>query len=184
MNEPSLVQLIEQFQQSSPDAAEELWRRYSPCIMRVVRRHLTRSLRRVSDTQDFVQAVWKTIFEHADRLAQFDSPDRLGAYLAQVAANKVVSASRAQGAQKRDDRRCESLGEPLADSLVSPDPSPSQHVMGRELYAEITGGLGTAHREIVDLRIDGNTCDQIAAQLGIHERTVRRVLDRLAEQRE
>jgi len=171
--------LIRQFGDRSPAAAEELWRQYRPSLMRVVRRHLTRSVRRVADSEDFAQAVWKSILENADRLPKLETPDALGAYLAAVATNKIASAARAQKALKRDVARCESL-ENQPTPLVSSDPSPSQQAVAHEHYVQLTDGLKTEYRRVVDLRLAGHTIDAIAEELGLNERTIRRVLDRLA----
>jgi RNA polymerase sigma factor (sigma-70 family) len=180
VDEADITDLIRQFCSRSPAAAEELWRRYRPSLMRVVRRHLTRSVRRVADSEDFAQAVWKSIIEQADQLPRLDTPEALGAYLAAMATNKIASAARAQKALKRDAARCESLDMLRQAPLASSDPSPSQQAVAQEHYARLTSGLGDAHRRIVDLRLAGHTMDDIAGQLGLNERTVRRVLDRLA----
>lgn len=180
MDEVDLNDLIRQFCNRSPTAAEELWHHYRPSLMRVVRRHLTRSVRRIADSEDFAQAVWKSMIEHADQLPRLETPEALGAYLAAVATNKIASAARAQRTLKRDTARCQSLEALQEMPLTSCDPSPSQEAVAHEQYEQLTSGLRFEHRRVVELRLTGHTIDEIAEQLGLNERTVRRVLDRLA----
>ena len=80
--------------EGSQDAGWKLVETYGPHILRVVRRSLSQDLRTKFDSIDFVQAVWASIFAEPTRLATFEQPEQLIAYLAAVARNKVVDEFR------------------------------------------------------------------------------------------
>ena len=60
--------------------------------------------------------------------------------------------------------------------LAARQPSPSEVAVAEELWARLLRGLPEHHRQILELRRDGNTHQQIADRLGLNERTVRRVI--------
>jgi RNA polymerase sigma factor (sigma-70 family) len=179
---PSIVLLMRDFLESSPEAADVLWQRFSPALLRIIRRHLQPQLRVVSDSEDFLQAVWKSIFEHRDRLLQFTTEGAVGAYLAGIAANKVCSATRFQLAAKRRTTRRDHSDRSTPEELIASDATPSQQVIATELKDRLRAGLTPQQRAMFDLRERGETLAEIALRLDVNERTVRRVFERLERQ--
>lgn len=176
----SISRIIAEIQQGSVDSAERLYREFQPLVLRVVRRHLSRDMRRISDSLDFSQIVWKTLFEHASRMPQFEDPQVIAAYIARVAANKVQGEMRAQLSLKRDVRRTPDALSSEVRSVESHDPTPSQSVMAKERLDTLCAGLNALQRQMVEQRVQGFHIDEIAQNFGISERTVRRVLKRLS----
>lgn len=179
MNDLTILTLVQKIRDREPDAADELVKRYRPVIMRVIRRRLGRQLRPMCDTEDFAQALWKSIFENAENLATFASDDALASYLCQIAVNKVASAARSNATLKRDVQRQAPLGNENQRQLFAADPTPSEAASGKELWEQLLDGLTPPQRRIAEMRIEGHTVDEIAAALGVNERTVRRALDRM-----
>lgn len=179
---PSILLLMRDFLESSPEAADVLWHRFSPALLRIIRRHLQPQLRVVSDSEDFLQAVWKSIFEHRDRLLQFTTEDAVGAYLAKIATNKVCSATRFQMADKRRMTRRDHSGSSTPEELMASDATPSEQVIATELKDRLRAGLTPQQQTMFDLRERGETLAEIADRLGVNERTVRRVFERLERQ--
>src|SRR4051812_35813356 len=85
------------------DAARELLGRYEAKVRLVVRRQLPRLLRSRFDSQDFLQSVWGSFFRRMRAgQAELDAPEKLIAFLARAARNKVIDEYRRASSQKHD----------------------------------------------------------------------------------
>ena len=175
-------QLLADLRDGSEEAAWQLIEQYGPHIHRVVRRHLNRRLRGKFDSVDFVQSVWASFFREPEQIQGFRSPEQIVAYLAAAARFKVVDETRRRlGTKKHDVMREESWSESKIEEQenVCVGPTPDDVAIAREAWNRLVGSETTRHREIVRLRIAGNTYGEIAQKLDIHERTARKVVDRL-----
>lgn len=179
----SFRDLMEQVKGGSDRAVERLLELYGDHIYRAVRRRLNQVLRSKFDSQDFVQAVWASFFAHRDDVVRFKTPEELIAFLARVASNKVIDECRHHmQTQKSNVNRERSLSREgdQAGSIPGNDPTPSEFAIANEQFARITEGQPSRYRKIVELRAHGETYEQIAAKLGVNEKTVRRVLKKLS----
>ena len=180
VEEDSFKALMHRVGQGSEDAERELLRRCGPHIRRIVRRHLHRELRSQFDSDDFVQSVWKAFYEHRSAIDRFEGQSSLVAFLARVASNKVIDACRRrlQKSKQHKNREC-SFENPELDShvLASPDPSPSEVAIAKEQFDSLV--KNDAHRLMLRLRASGKRFAEIATELNVSERTVRRVFDKL-----
>ena len=93
-----------------------------------------------------------------------NDPRHLGRLLAVMARNKVASAARREYRDKRDRRRTEGDDENLAGACA-PQATPSQIVAGRELL-EARGLFAADERKVADLRGQGFTWEEVAAEVG------------------
>lgn len=177
---------MEQIAAGSESAVEVLLSEYGDHLCRTVRRRLGRNLRSKFDTVDFVQAVWASFFHDRGQLAQFEDSRQLVAFLTQVANNKVVDECRHRQTQKADVGRECSLTDEAGQSVDVPgrDPTPSQVAIGHEAWEQMLADVPAEHREILELRVRGDTQDEIAGRLGVNEKTVRRVLSKLRHRAE
>ncbi|HAD57645.1 MAG TPA: hypothetical protein DCG12_00165 [Planctomycetaceae bacterium] len=181
------LNLTQQLRDGSAEAFQEVLEHFGPYVLRAVRRNLDRRLRSRFDSQDFAQAVWMTIHENRSRLAECESPDSMIALLVVIAQRKVRREFRKHlQAEKQNINREQSLHK---DSFVLPLPDhsaerPSQVVMAREQWEAMTANEPEKYRQIAQLRCDGLTLAEIAEEVGVNERTVRRVIQRLAEKLE
>jgi RNA polymerase sigma factor (sigma-70 family) len=76
----------------------------------------------------------------------------------------------------------ESLGDTSGEEdagLPSPDPRPSQIAVAREQWFKLLENEPPRHQRMIQMRYEGATAREIAARLGVHEGTVRRVLRRI-----
>jgi DNA-binding CsgD family transcriptional regulator len=71
---------------------------------------------------------------------------------------------------------------PRTDSLCSRDPTPSQYASLRERWNKVMAQASERDRQILRLRLEGDTLDMIGNKLQIHKMTVRRAIYRLIEQ--
>lgn len=173
--------VIEQVCSGSHEAAWTLIERFGPHIKRVVRRRLSAQMRSKFDSADFVQMVWTSFFEHPQKIARFEQPEQLIGFLARVALNKVVDASRQNECAKHNVRKEQPLQTP--GSSETPDrraDTPSQIAIARERWSDMVSHLSERDRRILEHRMSGATFVEIGRQLGMHERTVRHIVSELA----
>jgi RNA polymerase sigma factor (sigma-70 family) len=175
--------LIQRMRDGSEEAARELYVRYGGHIRRIVRRTPNKKLRSTSDSSAFVQAVWATFF--ADQHSpQLDNPEAFKAFLGQVARNKVVEVFRQRHTEKYNIDREHSLDGSAAcqaTRVPAPQPTPSQVAVAKERWNEMVNQLPAHQQGILDLARQGDNYKEIAAKLGVNERTVRRVISKLAK---
>jgi RNA polymerase sigma-70 factor (ECF subfamily) len=175
--------LVRRVRSGDEQAAAELVRRYESTIRLVVRRRLTDPrMRRLFDSMDICQSVMGTFFAGA-AAGQFelDTPEHLLKLLATMARNKLTSHARKQQAARRRPPRSSSSRSSDAQQVVDPSPGPSQIVAAEELQQEILRKLSPEERRIADLRADGRSWEEIAAQLGSSAAAVRMQLNRAIE---
>jgi RNA polymerase sigma-70 factor (ECF subfamily) len=176
--------LIENLEHQQEEAVQEIVERYADHILRVVRRHLNQKLRVRFDSEDFLQAVWATLFVKPSAFRHIETESQLVAFLAQIAFHKVIDARRANTqTQRRDVQREISLDQ--SDSSVNLAPAnlatPSAYLIADEELQKIQAEIPQKLQWMLECRLRGMTFEAIAEQAGVHERTVRRVFDRLRQ---
>lgn len=178
-----LQELLRRIRQGSQEAVQELYDRYSHHVLRVVRRKLDQKLRAKYDSADFTQAVWASFFVQPRHQFRFQRPEELIAFLAELARNKLVDVQRQRyGTCKYDINRERSLEGSAAlrsRDVADRQPSPSQIVMAEDTWEQLLAGLSPRDRRILELLRDGCTHEEAARQVGVHEKTVQRLLRRL-----
>ena len=136
------------------------------------------------DSLDFVQLVWQSFFRRPTNLHRFDKPEQLIAFLVAMARNKVgMEARRRFAGQKYDVNReigIDQVESDMAEQLTSRDPEPVAVAIARERWETLLRNQPPHYRRIVQLRLEGNTLQQIADSLQLDESTVRRFLKRLS----
>lgn len=181
--DPAFIRLLQQVLDGSEQATCELVRTYGPWVARTIRRKLDRQMRGKFDSDDFTQVVWANFFAHPSRWSDFRHPKQLIALLQRMARNKVVDEHRRRMATRkysvRRERPLQSLNGEQRDWLRSNDPTPSQLAVARERWHGLLRGQPRLYREIARLKLLGMTNRAVAEKLGISEKTVQRVLQRL-----
>ena len=172
-------------------AAGELWNHCEPEIRRTLRVRLWQSgLRGRQETEDRLQSVALLFFDRLDRgklderLDRLESPEELLNLLRQMAQGKFVDWIRRRSAQRRGERRKQSLEagdfEPAADETRA-----SQALQHEELVQQGLALLDGNEQQIAELLRTGHNWQQIADQLGTTREAVRkqfyRAVDRLKE---
>lgn len=165
-NTSSFAEFVRRIRTGDGQAAEELVRKYERLVRREVRLRLEDDrLERLFDSMDVCQSVLKSFFLRS-AAGQYDltDPGQLVGLLVSMARNKLASAARREYRQKRDNRRI-AQGDALA-VVASADPSPSRVMAGRELLDEVRSRLSEEEQAIAELRSQGLTWEEIAAQKG------------------
>jgi RNA polymerase sigma factor (sigma-70 family) len=171
----------------SEAAVWELLDRYSKNILRTVRRHLPTEIRSKVDSVDIVQSVWKSLLKKGPRLDELATADQLFAYVASMARLKVYETHRHFTKQAKADVRRE-VRQTGAIHAEGPRPgetrepvdrranTPSAIIQAQENWECAAKRLGTRVEQVVELRLQGATLDEIAEQMTLSKSTVRRLL--------
>jgi RNA polymerase sigma factor (sigma-70 family) len=148
-------------------ALDELIDRYAPVIRLEARMRLrSPHLRTVLDSMDICQSVLKSFFLRVvDGQFDIDRPEDLKRLLVQMACNKSLEHVRHEYAQRRDARRSVPLGED-AHLLADTEADPSTQVEWRELLLRGRQLLTPDEQRVADLRIAGQSWDDIAHAFG------------------
>ena len=169
----------------SEAAAAALISEFGPHVYRVIRRRLDMRLRVKLDSEDICQLVWASFFRYPERMERFSQTRQLVHFLSAVARNKVIEGVRKYWqTQKHDLSREVSLMDSRTPISITERriKSPSQLAIAKERYDHMIDGLSRRNQRILGLRIAGATYVQIATELGLHERTVRKVVAELKRQ--
>jgi hypothetical protein len=97
--------------------------------------------------------------------------------LGSMVRHKAAAEARRQNAQCRDQRRNEADDAAVQEALT-PEPSPSRIVAGRELLQQFRQRLSEQERQLADLRGQGREWNDIAAELGESAEALRKRLER------
>jgi RNA polymerase sigma factor (sigma-70 family) len=174
--------LLRQLQEGSHEAARELAETYAEHVLRCVRARLPRKLRSQYDSIDFVQLVWKSVFTEPDKLAKLRDADQFVRFLAGIARNKVALADRQLQTLKKDVDREVRLDAQCPDAgphPVSRDPSPSATAVFHEHWDDLVQQQTLRDGQVVEMRYEGSTFDEIAENLDIDEATARKIIRRI-----
>jgi RNA polymerase sigma factor (sigma-70 family) len=169
--------LLEQARCGSRDALQNLFDHYCAAVLFVVRRRLHMPLRRLLDSVDIMQEVQLTLTEQPVPADALESPRAFMRFVCGIAKHKLADARRYHAAERRSLQREVPLDSVPADDLPAVDPC--QELDEVETWQRLEQELPPVYRAIVRLRRAGKTQVEIAAHLGIGERTVRRVLSKL-----
>ena len=111
---------------------------------------------------------------------ELECTENLIGFLARAARNKVIDEYRRASSRKQDMRREESMWEGGEQrDLADDSATPSEVAEAGEAFDRLRELLPEDRRSVLDLKADGLTTIEIAAKLGIGERTVRRVIEYL-----
>ena len=173
-------------------AAQPLWERYFPRLVRLARQKL-RAGRRSGTDADAEDAALSAFDSFCDgaargRFPRLDDRDDLWRLLVTLTTHKVTDHARHHGRQKRGGGRIldeaaldgpRPGGGPAGlDAFVGAEPTPSFAALVAEQSRRLLEGLGEESlRRIALLKMEGYTRDEIAARLGCARRTVARRLE-------
>lgn len=183
-NNDSFNDLLKRAKAGDEAAIREFLSRFEQEVQTMVRARLPRKLRTRFDSTDFVQSVWQSFFVDAGRDSpEFDNLEHFRGFLFGMVRNKVHEQHRRlTRTGKYDMAREEPLyvrrgNREMLREVASPEPTPSQNIQANDRMAQLTAGRSPREVEVLTLRRQGLTFAEIATRTGIHERTVRRVIE-------
>jgi RNA polymerase sigma-70 factor (ECF subfamily) len=126
-----------------------------------------------------VQSVWADVlqdFRESGR--RFTSADHLRNFLVLVTRHRLTDRIRRYHRVMEYE---ESLASAAPEDIpASREPRPSQLVQADELWQRMLALCPPEYHELLQLKRQGLSLDEIAAQTGLHEGSVRRILRKLA----
>jgi DNA-directed RNA polymerase specialized sigma24 family protein len=191
----SVTQWIGDLKAGGDSAAQHLWERYFDRLVHLARARL-RSARRagaIEDEEDAALSAFDSFCRGATqgRFPQLADRDDLWGLLVVITVRKVFGQLERQGAQKRGGGRLAGesalIGTDASDAagldrLAGHEPSPELAALVVDEYRRLRDRLRTdALRQVLDLRLEGYTREEIAERLGCAERAVKRKLDVIRE---
>jgi RNA polymerase sigma-70 factor (ECF subfamily) len=175
----SLAALLEKLNSGEHAAAEQVFLTYEPYLRKVVRRLLPVELRAKFDSIDVVQSMYVDVLvAFREGGMRFSTVGQLRAFLVKAARNRFIDRVRKyQTAARREQGR---ENHELDCFPCSAQPRPSEIAVAEELWQRLMALCPEEHQGLLRLRRQGATASEIAAQLGLHEDSVRRVLRELS----
>ena len=187
-NDQEFAILMERLRNGSEEAGRELFERYGTHILFVVREKMHGKLRPLFDSMDFSQDVWASFFALPHGQYKFSSPKDLIGFLVKIARHKVIDTMRQRlGTTKYDRKRENSLDGSVAHQageLTARQPTPSQVFVAREQWDRLQADTPVHLRPILELLLQGHTHKEVAQKLGMNEKTIRRLLRRVAPEKQ
>jgi RNA polymerase sigma-70 factor (ECF subfamily) len=182
----SFDRIIRGLRDGDAQVAEEFWQQYGESLQRVADKRLPKGLRHRIAPEDVVQSVCRTFLRRAAE-GQFQLSDSRGVWglLCAITLTKVHEQSRFHLRKKRgvnmESPDAFSSSASSAGSAMPPDaaPSPAEAAEFADQFQHLLESLNTEERQIVELKLEDYTNDDVAARMGCSERTVRRVLKQL-----
>jgi RNA polymerase sigma-70 factor (ECF subfamily) len=174
-----LDRLLEKLNEGDDQAAQEVFLAYEPYLRMVVRRLLPDRLRTKFDSIDVVQSVWADVlqgFRTGDW--QFTNVHQLKAFLVKATRNRFIDRVRRHRSALEHERSLETIDQ--EHPSVAQEPRPADAIEAEELWERMLVLCPPDHREVLRLKRQGCSLDEIAAQTGYHSSSVRRILYDLA----
>jgi RNA polymerase sigma factor (sigma-70 family) len=183
-------------------AASKLFAQYADRLTGYARRRMSPRLQQKLDPEDIVQSALKSFFR-SPHAAMADEPppgnndpnaaddgspqtDELWGLLVVITLRKCLKYIKLFGRGRRDLNR-EVTG-PATDEatngllqLIDRQPTPAEEAVLNDTLAKLSEGLTESECEMLRLRMEGATVDEIAAQCQCGKRTVERLLARLRD---
>jgi RNA polymerase sigma factor (sigma-70 family) len=167
--------------QAGDEAAWELL--FNSCydkVRRAVSRRLPPKLRPIYDSTDVASSVFSSLFAKSDRY-QFQSVDELRRHLLHAAEQKVIDEYRRQNRRKRRRDLQENFSALEAGSQTSydpaaPTPTPSQFAQARETHERLLEMNPGPANDVLVLKAQGDTNEEVARTTGLHLRAVQRIV--------
>jgi len=177
---------VNSLRQGDPAAAQAVFDQYVDKMVAMARKRISQRLASRIDAEDVVQSVFRTFF-HRTKEGQFEfqDPEDICKTLARITMHKVFRQVAHHQAAKRDAGRELGSGDDSQDlvvNLVSREPSPEDTTALIDQMDHFLSTLKPQEREILELRMQGFSTVDIAKRLGILDRKIRRLMERLRSQ--
>jgi DNA-directed RNA polymerase specialized sigma24 family protein len=185
----SVTHWIHQLKMGDPAAAQPLWERYFEQLVHLARTRLEGKFRRAADEEDVALSAFDSFCRGAEagRFPQLSDRSNLWPLLVVLTARKAIDYRHYELRQKRGGGkvRGESVWPGLGqgeeeqgiEQAVGSEPSPAFAAEVAEECQRLLACLPDDDlRQVALWKLEGDTCEQIAARLGCVARTVERKL--------
>ncbi len=181
--------LAERCRLGDEDACRQLFDCYVERLVALARRRISQRLASRVDPEDIVQSVFRTFFGRlkAGRF-RLEEQDDLCKLLMRITVHKALRQIHFHQAAKRNPRLEIGQGDEPNErmlAVIDREPLPEEAVAFVDHLEHFLDHLKPQEREILEMRLQGFSNDEIAQKLDIYDRKIRRVIERvrgLAEQ--
>lgn len=183
--ERSPTEWIHELVKGNPVVVQEFWDSYAPRLQQLASRQMSPALLRRIGADDVVQSVCRSFFRRIEELEIAErEADGLWRLLCAMTLHKVRRHARFHRRHKRDiSREAELAGRAdestLEDLAIASGPTPEQTLVFAEQLQGLLDSLDENEKTFVELKLDGLPQEEIAAQMGCSDRTVRRYQERV-----
>lgn len=179
-----LDQWIDGLRQGQAEVLNDFWGHYGPMLERLADKNLAKGIRPRLGPEDVAQSVCRTFFRRAkEGQFQLEDHDNLWRLLVAITLTKVREKTRFHMRDKRGVQRETPIAGGEEASAVMPLPSggpaPDEMAEFSDLLDTTLAGLDEEERQVVELKLQDCTHDEVAERIGISERTVRRILKKV-----
>ncbi len=175
--------LLELCRAGSQDAAKQLFDRYVERLLALARRRISQRLSGRVDAEDCVQSALRTFF-HRAKEGKFviTEQDDVAKLLMRITVHKTLRQVAFHQADKRDAGAEIGQGAQAQkrwEELLDGEPTGEHAVAFLDQLETFFNHLRPQEREILELRLQGFSNDEISEKLGIYDRKIRRVFERI-----
>jgi RNA polymerase sigma-70 factor (ECF subfamily) len=184
MSEPRSVEsFVNSLRRGDPETVRKVFDSYVDRLVAMARKRISQRLASRIDAEDIVQSVFRTFFHRAAQ-GQFtiNAEDDVCKMLARITVHKTFRQIAHHQAGKRDAGREVGRGDDEQDvvvNLASREPAPEEAAALLDQLEHFLAQLRPEDRQILELRMQGFSTLEIAQQLGITDRKIRRLMERI-----
>jgi RNA polymerase sigma-70 factor (ECF subfamily) len=180
----SFNELMARLRAGDPKAESFFFQQYAGRLLALARAHLDTAIRQKVDPEEVVQSAFASFFPRlAGDQFELENWEGLWSLLVTITLRKCGKKIRHFHTAARDVRREVSVPPRPEDrgvcEILSSEPTPAEAAMLTEMVELLMRGLDGRDRPIVELRLQGYTVAEIAAQVARTEHSVERVLRRV-----
>ncbi len=156
-------------------AADEMFRSFEPFLRMVIRRRISSRFQAKFDSSDIVQSVWADVVEGLrESKWTFENVDQLRAFLVKMTRNRFVDRVRQH--RRAVDQEKTMPPQDIAALAEIGAQRASENLYADELWRQMLDVCPPDHYEVLVLKRQGASLDEIAARTGLHKGSVRRIL--------
>ena len=186
MNEEKWDRLINGLRDGDQQACTDFWNDYGNQLQAVAQKQLSARLQRRVGSDDVVQSACRTFFRRISD-GQFDLPDSdaLWRLMCAITLTKARRAARDHSRQKRGMNAEQYLDATPADDsgrkfeLAGNVQTPFDAAEFSDQMDQLLANLSPQECEVLDLKLQNHTNDEIAEKINCSERTVRRLTEKI-----
>jgi RNA polymerase sigma-70 factor (ECF subfamily) len=173
--------LVELWRLGDQDAARQIVDRYVDRLMLLARRRLSPRMASRIDPEDIVQSAFRSFFARAKAgRFVFADQDDVCKLLVRITLHKTLRQVAFHKAAKRDPSAETEQGDHHRErllALLDAEPTPEAEVAFLDQLEHFFQGLNPQERQILEMRLQDYSNDEIALELGIYDRKIRRVIE-------
>lgn len=173
--------LLDAWRGGDQGAARQIVEKYLDRLVALAKRRLSQRLASRVDPEDVVQSALRTFFNRAKQgKFQVDEQDDLCKLLTRITIHKVLRQVEFQQAAKRNPHLEAEQGSRTQERMqevLDREPSPEAQVAFLDQLEALWSGMRPQDRQILELRLQGCTNQEIAEKLGTYDRHIRRVIE-------